>query len=100
VRIKAPEDLQSERVEQVKFGSVLEQDFIDSRAQLLQAKQELVTTDLQLSDLKLKLNDLIGLGASAEANIGCATVSGTVASDGHGIPGIALLHHSGTDRRL
>ena len=27
----------------------------------MQAKQELLTTDLQLSDLKLKLNDLIGL---------------------------------------
>jgi outer membrane protein TolC len=34
---------------------------IDSRAQLLQAKQELLTTDLQLSDLKLKLDDLTGL---------------------------------------
>jgi outer membrane protein TolC len=60
-RIKASENLQSERVQQVKFGSALEQDLIDSRAQLLQAKQELLTTDLQLSDLNLKLNDLIGL---------------------------------------
>ncbi len=60
-RIKASEDLQGERVEQVKFGSTLEQDLIDSRAQFLQAKQELLTTDLQLSDLNLKLNDLIGL---------------------------------------
>jgi outer membrane protein TolC len=60
-RIKASEDVQSERVEQVKFGSSLEQDLIDSRAQLLQGKQELLTTDLQLSDLNLKLNDLIGL---------------------------------------
>ncbi len=60
-RLKASEDLQSERVEQVKFGSTLEQELIDSRAQFLQAKQELLTTDLQLSDLKLKLNDLIGL---------------------------------------
>jgi len=60
-RLKASEDLQSERVEQVKFGSTLEQDLIDSRAQSLQSKQELLTTDLQLSDLHLKLNDLIGL---------------------------------------
>jgi outer membrane protein TolC len=60
-RIKASEDLQGERVEQVKFGSTLGQDLIDSRAQLLQAKQEMLTTDLQLSDLKLKLNDLTGL---------------------------------------
>ena len=60
-RIKASQDLQRERVEQVKFGSALEQETIESRAQVLQAKQELLTTDLQLSDLKLKLNDLIGL---------------------------------------
>jgi outer membrane protein TolC len=60
-RIKASEDLQGERVEQVKFGSTLEQDLIESRAQSLQAKQEILTTDLQLSDLKLKLNDLTGL---------------------------------------
>ena len=60
-RIQASEDLQNERVEQVKFGSTWEQDLIDSRAQLLQAKQEILTTDLQLSDLKLKLDDLTGL---------------------------------------
>ena len=60
-RIKASQDLQSERVQQVKFGSVLEQELIDSRAELLQAKQELLTTDLQLSDLKLALNDAMGL---------------------------------------
>ena len=60
-RIKASETLQSERVEQVKFGSALEQESIDSRAQLLQAKQEILTTDFQLTDLTLKLNDLIGL---------------------------------------
>jgi outer membrane protein TolC len=60
-RMKASQDLQSERIQQVKFGTVLEQDLIESRAQLLQARQELLTTDLQLSDLKLQLNDLIGL---------------------------------------
>jgi outer membrane protein len=71
-RIKASEDLQSERVEQVKFGSTLEQDLIDSRAQLLQAKQELLTTDLQLSDLKLKLNDLIGLPLTTRLDLDSA----------------------------
>ena len=45
----------------MKFGSTLEQELIESRAQLLQAKQELFTTDLQLSDLKLQLPDAIGL---------------------------------------
>jgi outer membrane protein TolC len=60
-RVKASQDLESERIQQVKFGSSLEQESIESRAQLLQAKQELLTTDLQLADLKLKLNDLMGL---------------------------------------
>ena len=60
-RIKASQDLQSERVQQVKYGSALEENLIESRAQLLEAKQELLTTDLQLSDLKLQLNDAIGL---------------------------------------
>jgi outer membrane protein TolC len=60
-RMKASQDLQSERIEQVKFGSSLEQESIESRAQLLQAKQELLTTDLQLADLNLKLDDLMGL---------------------------------------
>src|SRR5215813_8672962 len=60
-RIKASDALRSERIEQVKYGSTLEEELIESRAQLLQAKQELLTTDLQLSDLKLQLNDLMGL---------------------------------------
>src|SRR5271167_1952256 len=60
-RIKASQDLQTERVEQVKFGSTLEEELIESRAQLLQAKQELLTTDLQLSDLQLQINDAMGL---------------------------------------
>jgi outer membrane protein TolC len=60
-RIKASQDLQKERTEQVKLGSALEQDSIESRAEVLQAKQELLATDLQLDDLKLKLNDLMGL---------------------------------------
>jgi outer membrane protein TolC len=60
-RIKASQELQNERIQQVKFGSALEQESIESRAQSLQSKQELLTTDLQLSDLKLKLNDLMGL---------------------------------------
>ena len=45
----------------MKYGSALEENLIESRAQLLQAKQDLLTTDLQLSDLKLQLNDAMGL---------------------------------------
>jgi outer membrane protein TolC len=60
-RIQAAQDLESERIAQVKFGASLEKESIESRANFLQAKQELLTTDLQLTDLKLKLNDLVGL---------------------------------------
>jgi outer membrane protein len=60
-RIKALQDLQSERVQQVKYGSTLKENLIESRAQLLEAKQELLTTDIQLSDLKLQLNDVMGV---------------------------------------
>jgi outer membrane protein TolC len=60
-RIKAAQDLQSERTEQVKYGSALDEDVIESHAQSLQAKQELLSTDLQLSDLTMQLNDVTGL---------------------------------------
>ena len=74
-RIKASEALQSERIEQVKFGSALEQESIDSRAQLLEAKQEILTTDLQLSDLTLKLNDLIGLPLNTALDLDAAVIA-------------------------
>jgi outer membrane protein len=60
-KIQATEDVQSERVAQVKYGSALDADLIESRAQSLQARQELLTTDLQLSDLRMQFNDVIGL---------------------------------------
>jgi len=54
-KIRAIEDLQSERVQQVKYGSTLEVDLIESKAELLQGKQQLLTSELQLSDLRLPL---------------------------------------------
>ena len=60
-KIQASEDLQRERVQQVRYGSALEADLIESRAHALQARQELLTTDLQRSDLQMQLNDTIGL---------------------------------------
>jgi outer membrane protein TolC len=65
-RIQASEDLSKERVEQVKYGSTLEEEAIESRAQSLEAKQDLLTTDLQLSDLTIQLNDAIGLPLTTE----------------------------------
>jgi outer membrane protein TolC len=60
-KIQANEALQAERVQQVKFGSTLEEEAIESRAQSLESKQDLLTTDLQLSDLTMQLDDAIGL---------------------------------------
>ncbi len=60
-RIRATEDLNTERLAQVKFGSTLEEEAIESRAQSLEAKQDLLSTELQLTDLTMQLNDSIGL---------------------------------------
>jgi len=60
-KIQANEALQAERLQQVKFGSTLEEEAIESRAQSLESKQDLLTTELQLSDLTMQLNDAIGL---------------------------------------
>jgi outer membrane protein TolC len=60
-KIQASDDVQRERVAQVRYGSALEADLIESRAHALQARQELLTTELQLSDLQMQLNDVIGL---------------------------------------
>jgi len=60
-KITAVQDLQSERVQQVKYGSTLDADLIESKAESLQAKQDLLTTDLQLADLTMQLDDVMGL---------------------------------------
>ena len=60
-KIQASEDMQRERIQQVRYGSALEADLIESRAHALQAKQELLTTELLRSDLQMQLNDVIGL---------------------------------------
>ena len=68
-KIRAVEDLQTERVQQVKYGSTLEADLIETRAQRLQAKQELLTSDLQLSDLRMQFNDVVGLPIKSEVTL-------------------------------
>src|SRR5262249_2505620 len=59
--IQAPDDVQRERVQQVRYGSALQADLIESRARALQARQELLTTELQRADLQTQLDDAIGL---------------------------------------
>jgi outer membrane protein TolC len=60
-KIQASDDMQRERIQQVRYGSALDADLIESRARALQARQELLTADLQRSDLQMQLNDVIGL---------------------------------------
>ena len=68
-RIKAAQDLESERVEQVKHGTTLEEQLIDSRAQSLEANQDLLTTELELSDLTMQLDDAIGLPLTTKLSL-------------------------------
>lgn len=68
-KIQAAQELESERVEQVKYGSTLDEQLIESRAQTLEAKQDLLTTELQLSDLTMQLNDLIGLPVTTQLEL-------------------------------
>jgi outer membrane protein TolC len=60
-KIQAWDDLQRERIQQVRYGSALDADLIETRARGLQAQQELLTTDLQRSDLQMQLNAVLGL---------------------------------------
>jgi outer membrane protein TolC len=69
LRIKADQDLEGERVQQVKYGSALNQDLIQSQAQLLQTKQDLLTTELQISDLTMQLDDVMGLAVTTQLSL-------------------------------
>jgi len=68
-KIKAAQDLEGERTEQVKYGSVLDEQLIESRAQSLEAQQELLTTELQLTDLTMDLDDAIGLPLTTKLSL-------------------------------
>jgi outer membrane protein TolC len=65
-KISAVEAQNNERFQEVKYGSMLEADLIESRAQWLQVKQELLTTELQIADLRLQFNDVVGLPIKSE----------------------------------
>jgi outer membrane protein TolC len=71
-KIRAAQDLESERVQQVKYGSVLDEQLIESRAQTLEVKQDLLTTELQLSDLTMQLNDVMGLPVTTALELDAA----------------------------
>jgi outer membrane protein TolC len=68
-KIVANQDQEREHVEQVKYGAALDQELIESRAQLLQARQDLLTSDLQISDLTMELNDAMGLPVMTQLSL-------------------------------
>ena len=68
-KIRAAQDVESERMQQVKYGSTLDEQLIESRAQTLEAKQDLLTTELQLSDLTMQLNDVLGLPITTQLEL-------------------------------
>ena len=51
----------NENNEQVKNGSLLEVARVESRANLLEAQQTLLATNMQIADLTIQLNDVLGL---------------------------------------
>ncbi len=65
----ASEQAEKERAEQVKYGAALDADLLESRAQALQSKQELLTAELQISDLTTQLNDVIGLPLGTQLDL-------------------------------
>jgi outer membrane protein TolC len=68
-KVRSDQDLEGERVEQVKYGSALNEALIEIRAQLLEAKQDLLTTELQISDLTMQLDDVTGLPVNTQLTL-------------------------------
>jgi outer membrane protein TolC len=65
-KIRADQDLEKERGDQVKYGSVLEEQLIESKAAALEAKQDMLTTQLQISDLIMQLDDVMGIPVTTQ----------------------------------
>ena len=68
-KIRAAQEMEAERTQQVKYGSTLDEQLIDSKAQTLEAKQDLLTIELQLSDLTMQLNDVLGLPVTTQLEL-------------------------------
>jgi outer membrane protein TolC len=92
-RIQAAEALQKERVEQVKYGSILEEQLIESRAQYLQAKQDTLATELQISDLTMQLNDAMGLPIRTELSLDPSTPEMKIACEREECIHLAMQSH-------
>ena len=63
-----------ESVDEVKRGEALDVAVLESNASALDAKQTALVQRLQIHDLTLNLNDLLGLPLNTEAGPGCGYV--------------------------
>lgn len=61
LQIASSDENLTESREQYKDGSLLQVGLVESRANDLEAKQALLTADMQISDLTVQLDDLLGL---------------------------------------
>ena len=61
LQITSSNETLAESREQFKDGSLLPAALVESRADALEAKQVLLTADMQISDLMVQLNDVLGL---------------------------------------
>jgi outer membrane protein TolC len=61
LQITSGDENLNESTQQVKNGSLLEVARVESQANLLDAKQTLLTTDMEISDLTIRLDDALGL---------------------------------------
>jgi outer membrane protein TolC len=61
LRITSSNESLAENREQFKDGSLLPAALVESRADALEAKQVLLTADMQISDLMVQLDDVLGL---------------------------------------
>jgi outer membrane protein TolC len=61
LQITSNSETLNENNQQVKNGSLLEVSRVESSASLLDAKQALLATEMQIADLTIQLNDVLGL---------------------------------------
>ena len=68
-KVRASESLSNERVQQVRLGAKLERESIEANAETLEARQDLLTTDLRFADLTIQMDDAIGLPLTTKLDL-------------------------------
>ena len=69
LQITATSENLTENGEQFKHGSLLQVALVESRANSLEAKQSLLTADMQIADLTIQLDDALGLPLSTKLDL-------------------------------